>query len=83
MRRYDTQHNAIQHIDTHHKGLICDTLHNNTQYLVPLSCVSCFIYCYTVRHYAECRGAAYVLNFETSEEKAHLHIQRKQSKYEF
>ncbi len=26
----DTQHNDIQYNDTQHKGLICDTKHNNT-----------------------------------------------------
>jgi hypothetical protein len=45
--------------------------------------VSCFIFCNAECHYAECRGAAYVLNFETSEQKAHLHIRRKQSKFAF
>ncbi len=34
--RHDTQQNDIQHNDTHHKGLICYTQHNNTQYRVQL-----------------------------------------------
>ncbi len=28
-QHHDTQHNEILHIDTQHKGLRCDTQHNN------------------------------------------------------
>ncbi len=32
VRPYDIQHNNPQHKDTHHKGPICDTQHNDIQH---------------------------------------------------
>jgi hypothetical protein len=37
-RRRNTQHNDIQHKDTHPKGLVCETLHNNAMHYAEWNC---------------------------------------------
>jgi hypothetical protein len=45
-KQSDKRHD-IQHVDSHYKGLICDSQHNNS---MPLRRVSHFIYCYAECH---------------------------------
>ncbi len=59
--RHDSQNNVIQHNDTQHNVLTCDTQQNDPQNTsiecqVPLCRMSHF-YCYAECHYAECQCA--------------------------
>ncbi len=54
----DTQQNEIQLNDTQHKGLICDTGHEqNSTYMTLSITTPCFKCYYADGRYAECRHA--------------------------